>query len=220
MPLTRLKRIQREYIYFAYLKMREIFTFNFCQLHTQRGKSKGFYLLFGLFFLFSCKEELPPEGSQDYFDLGDFIQKEAARLKKDSAEITKTVFLNGDLETRTMTVNDWNSELNAFAEADISKRSYLGKYAEETAKEDTRVITQYTATDDDLRTRVLDVTYGNDGAPVKIHAILYTTNVLYSTHQQLTYERDKGFWISGKQTIRFLEPDTFSVAATFEEGKD
>ena len=145
-----------------------------------------------------------------------FMEKEAERLKKDSTEVTKTVFLNGKNETHEMTVSDWKSELSVFTEADISKKSFLGKYNEEVLKEDTQTKTHYAAKEDNLRTRELNVTFGNDGTPVKIEAVLYTTNVLYSSHQNLTYERDRGFWISGKQTIRFFSPDTFSVTSIFQ----
>lgn len=173
------------------------------------------YLFFAC-LISSCKKEksdLPDERLQ-YFDISVFIKEEAERLVKQKAEVSKTVFLNGKEEKKILPVESWESELSAFLDADINKKSFRGKYKVEPRNEDSGSVTQYSAQEENLRTRKLSVTFANDGTPVKIDAVLYTSNVLYSSHQQLTYERDKGYWISGKQAIRFLEPDTFAVAAT------
>lgn len=174
-------------------------------------------LLLFCHFMTSCKNENnTSENTLKYFNLTSFIQQESARLTKENREVTKTVFLNGKEEQKKLMVNDWEKELNAFLDADINKKSFLGKYTVEPRRDDTRSVTHYSAQKENLRTRTLDIAFGNDGAPVKISAVLYTSNILYSSHQQLTYERDRGYWISGNQTIRFLEPDTFSVAVIFQ----
>ncbi|MDZ4844747.1 MAG: hypothetical protein SH857_04270 [Chitinophagales bacterium] len=151
-----------------------------------------------------------------YFDLSGFIKKEAERLAKANAEISKTVFLNGKEEKKKMAISDWGKELNSFVEADINKKSFLGKYAADSiVREGQLGMMRYSAQKENLRTRELSVIYDKDRNPVKINAVLYTGNILYTSHQQLSYEPEKGFWISGKQTIRFLEPDTFSISTIF-----
>ncbi len=151
-----------------------------------------------------------------YFDLSGFIKKEAERLTKANTEISKTVFLNGKEEKRKMSIRDWGKELNSFVEADINKKSFLEKYAVDSMVEAGKLNVKYSAQKENLRTRELNVIYDKDRNTVKINAVLYTGNILYTSHQQLSYEPQKGFWISGKQTIRFLEPDTFSISAIFQ----
>lgn len=152
-----------------------------------------------------------------YFDLSGFIKKEAERLAKTNAEVSKTAFLNGKEEMKKMAISDWEKELNSFVEADINRKSFLGKYAADSiVREGQLSVMRYSAQKENLRTRELSVIYDKDRNPVKIIAVLYTGNILYTSHQQLSYEPDKGFWISGKQTIRFLEPDSFSVTAIFQ----
>lgn len=186
-------------------------------LYTQFYRTRFSYLILATFLcLASCQADSDKkENKEQYFDVASFFQQEASRLATENPEVSKTVFLNGKEEQKKLSVNDWQSELNAFLDADINKKSFLGKYIPEQRKEGTQTLLHYSAVDENLRIRALDVAFDNDSIPVKIHAVLFTSNILYSSHQQLTYERDKGYWISGKQTIRFLEPDTFSIAAIF-----
>ena len=151
-----------------------------------------------------------------YFDLSGFIKKEAERLTKANTEISKTAFLNGEEEKKKIVISDWEKELNSFIEADINKKSFLGKYTADSTVEADKWSVKYSAQKENLRTRELTIVYDKDRNPVKINAVLYTGNILYTSHQQLSYEPEKGFWISGKQTIRFLEPDTFSISTIFQ----
>ena len=165
---------------------------------------------------FSCNQNAAnADVKPQYFDLNGFLKNEAERLSAGNQPVKKRVFLNGKSEEKQMIITDWGKELSALLDADINKKSFFGKYAEETRNEGMRETT-YSAKEDKLRIRKLDITYANDGTPVKVNAVLRAENILYASHQQLTYEKGAGYWISGKQTIRFLEPDTFSVSIIFQ----
>lgn len=167
-------------------------------------------------FLHACSSRaVQPKDKFQYFDLAGFINTEAARLSALQPNIDKAVFLNGKEERGTVTITDWKNELNAFRDADINKKSFLGRYAVDSLTEDGGLVIKYAALDEKFRTRELKVRFDSNNKPVKIMASVAVSNVLYSSHQHLTYEPGRGYWISGRQAVRFLEPDSFSVSARF-----
>jgi len=176
-----------------------------------------------LFFLFlpilsSCRNyENPDNNRLTYFNLSDFIENESKRLSAQKSGIDKTVFLNGKEEKKFITVSDWNSELNAFKEADINKKSLLGKYKVDSIREGNELLVKYSTLQENFRTKELAIQYDLNKKPVRITATVATNNTLYSSRQQLIYEPEHGYWISGSQKIRFLEPDSFYVEAKFNK---
>lgn len=166
--------------------------------------------------LSSCKKEDGiGKDKLQYFDLSGFIDKEVENLTARNPRVEKMAFLNGKTEQKHDTVKNWENELNAFKEADINKRSFLGKYHADSILDGGMLSVKYAALDEKFRMREIAVQYDSNSKPVKISATASTSNVLYSSHQQLVYEPGKGYSISGKQVIRFLEPDSFYVEARF-----
>lgn len=164
----------------------------------------------------SCTKDVDiGKGKLQYFDLSGFIAEESKTLSAKNPQVQKMVFLNGKTEQKHDTIGNWENELSAFKEADINKRSFLGKYqVDSTFNGDRRLVT-YAAMEEKFRTRELAIQYDSGNKPVKISAAIATSNVLYSSHQEMVYEPGKGFSISGKQVIRFIEPDSFYVEARF-----
>jgi len=157
-----------------------------------------------------------PDGKKRYFDVAGFIASEAEKLTSLKLPVKKKVMLNGKEEMHVMTVDNWENELGAFREADINKKSFLGKYEADTALDGSSLSVRYSATEENFRTRELNIEFNSENNPVKITAVVASSNVLYSSRQQLIYEPDKGYRISGKQSIRFLKPDSFYVEVMFD----
>lgn len=174
-----------------------------------------FALLISIMITFSCNEEpgIAAEKLQ-YFDVTGFINNEVENLSAENPAVEKTVFLNGKREIKNAPIPDWESELSAFKDADINKKSFLGKYAVDSAITGNSLFMKYRALDKNLRTKEIAVEYEGK-SPVKVTAMMATDNALYSSKQELSYEVGKGYWISGKQTVRFLEADSFYVEVKF-----
>ena len=163
----------------------------------------------------SCNEKELSKSKLQYFDLARFVSDEAKKLTAQKLQVEKTVFLNGKEEKKRVMIDNWTNELNAFKDADINKKSFLSKFMVDSIRNDDNLLIRYTALDKKFRTRELSIQYDADKNPKKITATVLTSNVLYSSNQQLIYETGKGYWISGKQAIRFLESDSFYVNVRF-----
>ncbi len=173
--------------------------------------------LLWLMLFSSCEENvIPPQHKLQYFDLTGFMTGEIARLNKQKAPIRKLVFLNGMTEEKQMDTTQWEAELSSFINADINKKSFLGKYAIDTFVNDAQKSIHYVALDNNLRTRWMEIHFNEDQSPALIKALQFSANTLYTTRQQLTYQPDSGFQISGSQNIRFLEPDSFFISVKFQ----
>ncbi len=152
-----------------------------------------------------------------YFSLKEYFTQEAERLKKEAPEISKTVLLNNDTETKKLKVEDWNNELLTFTEADINKPAFAGKYDADTLlnKNQLQRIT-YKAIDAKLKTRFIDIYFDTATNEVNIvEVVLETRNTLYHSTQNLRYEKNKSYSVSGTQEIRFLKEDIFKVSVKF-----
>jgi len=183
--------------------------------HYQRLKYLHFLLLT---ILYSCRSNDNPDYNRpSYFNLSDFIENESKRLSAQKFGVDKTVFLNGKEERKSILIIDWNNELNAFKEADINKKSLLGKYKVDSIGDGNDLLVKYSSLHENFRTKELTIQYNLNEKPVRITVTVATNNVLYSSRNQLIYEPEHGYWISGNQKIRFLEPDSFHVVARFDK---
>src|SRR6185503_3314281 len=93
-----------------------------------KGFLRSKLILVPLLLLFSCKKEQLTKEKLQYFDLSGFIDEQAKNLSAQKWQVEKNVFLNGKDEKKIIAISNWENELNAFKEADINKKSFLGKY--------------------------------------------------------------------------------------------
>ncbi len=180
-------------------------------------KFPALFLSIMLLLIAACQKEETGKDKLQYFDLTGFIDDEVKKLSAQNPVIEKMVFLNGETEQKRDTVGNWENELNAFREADINKRSFLGKYLADSVFEGGLLSVKYSAMNEKFRTRELAVQYDSNRKPIKISVAVAASNVLYSSRHDLVYEPGKGYSISGKQIIRFLEPDSFYVEAKIKQ---
>jgi hypothetical protein len=152
-----------------------------------------------------------------YFSLKKYFNQEAERLKEEAPEISKTVLLNNSTETKKLKVEDWNNELLTFTEADINKPAFAGKYDGDTLFNENQLQRiSYKARDAKLKTRLINIyfdTATNEADIVEV--VLETRNTLYHSTQNLRYEKNKSYSVSGTQEIRFLKKDIFKVSVKF-----
>ncbi|GIV32567.1 MAG: hypothetical protein KatS3mg031_0102 [Chitinophagales bacterium] len=169
-----------------------------------------------LLFLFfaGCTRHEVRENQAEYFNLVHFIHQEATRLDSLGIPVHKTVVMNGESEEKTLKIRNWRQELAPFREADINKKAYLGSYRTDTTFSASSFSVHYTALDSSLPTRTLTVHFDSVN-PVRVSALIRTSNVLYTLYQQLNYVRDQGYSVQGRQQIKFMEPDSFRIQVDF-----
>ncbi len=152
-----------------------------------------------------------------YFSLKNYFIEEAARLQQSNPVVAKKVTLNEKQETKSLAIEDWKNELLTFAEADINKPAFAGKYEADSVRNEnkTQRLT-YKAKDTKLKTREIKIYFDaeTDEANV-IEVVLETHNTLYHSTQNLRYEKNKSYSVSGTQEIRFLKKDIFKVEVVF-----
>ncbi len=165
----------------------------------------------------SCSpEKFAGEKPNIYFDLREYVEVEAKRLNTDNKMVGKTVWMNGQKETKQEQLN-WEEELQALAEANINKSAYVEKYKVDTLIDDSgAVIITYIALEDDLRTRKLKTKYVAKQIK-EISAVLRSNNIVYNSKQLVTYEPGKRFSLKGYQSVKFSEPDSFRVEILLQQ---
>ena len=86
----------------------------------------------GLLFGWGCSDFSPTEASaslkvKKYFDLKGFMQEEVKRLSGREA-FTKSLYVNGETETKSEVKIDLDKELDIFSESDINRPAWSDKY--------------------------------------------------------------------------------------------
>lgn len=166
---------------------------------------------------YSCTEKKDkPENQKEYFDLNGFIRQEIQSLTREDPEIHKSVNVNGDEEASRIKIDDWERELSAFIQSDINKPALAGNYFIDSVQGN-GILTQlnYTAKKEYLKTRSLSISFDEQNNPIKIVITLAKTNVLFKYEQELAYVPRKGYSIAGKQILKFLGENDFSVKTEF-----
>lgn len=166
-------------------------------------------LLLSLFF--SCNSTTEKTVTDpNYFDLGGYFAKEADRLKKENPSVTKTVFINGKAEEKTLKIADWVNELQSFSNADINKASWRGEF---TAQQNDSSKT-YTSNSAKIPVKSVFVKLVNNN-PVSIQIILKNENTLYKSHDTLEYVPNDFYRIIKSQKIKLMEQKNYKVIGKF-----
>lgn len=171
-----------------------------------------------LALMLSCsqQEDFGSRNPTGYFDLGEYFRDEIHDLENRKPEVVKVVLLNGERQEMTLAIQDWEKELSAFIQADIDKPAFVGRYLVDTTREQGSTIIRFEAKGKDLKTRLLQVTYDSASIhPTKVEASMATKNILYKSTQDLVYEPDAGYTITGMQSVKFLKEDHFKIKANF-----
>jgi hypothetical protein len=160
-------------------------------------------------FLAACK---PDTKETNFFDLKGYFTKEAARLQKQNKPVFKTVEHNGVVESKKVNIVDWNAELILFKESDINKPAWSSSYDVTSDSS----ITIYKAKDADLRTKELIIKRAN-GKVKWILVYNHVKNMLYETHEKLSYFPDSLYLIEKMQAVRILGINRYRVKGSFAQ---
>lgn len=171
--------------------------------------------------LFGCLIVLSSSCTQDevknpltgtaYFDLETYFKAEANRLTKTNPQLHKTVVVNGEIEARDVTINDWEQELESLIDASINKAAWRGAFK---VQKDSAT-TVYSTQDDKIPVKKLLISFKDNNVSA-IVAIVNNTNKLYTSTDSLIYYPDSLYQIKKTQQIRFMQPKNYRVTVKFK----
>lgn len=169
------------------------------------------YSLFLFLLIFSACSAPSEKETRMYEDISGFFAAEALRLSKADPEIKKTVARNDANEMRIVKNINWKTELSLFAESDINKPAWRDSY-QVTAKGGNII---YLATDTALKTREIQIRKDPQGNISQIRIRNQTSNMLYSSSEQLLYIPDSVYQISKKQHVALIGDNQYVVKGLF-----
>lgn len=158
--------------------------------------------------LFSCNQQKESEANTDllYFDVKGYFGKEIARLRKLKPSVNKTVSINETNENKILKITDWEKELAIFLNADINKTSWKGSFV--ISKQNGSDV--YTSSSKKIPVKI--ITVKRDSLRIrKIEIIIAYQNILYQSHDTLSYYPDSLYEIKKEQKIRFLKEKKYSI---------
>jgi hypothetical protein len=169
-------------------------------------KKIGFSLLVLLVFA-GCGGKTDTTKAVDetpFFDVKGFFNGEIKRYTEGSQKIQKTVTVKGNAETKILDKADFAQELALFVSSDINKPAWRDKYRiEKTAG---RSLESFVATDDDLKTRRVDIYRFPPNGVTEIQIINGDKSAITESQQSLKYEIGKGYSIETFQ--KFIGSDS------------
>ena len=163
-------------------------------------------------FLF-CQCQAPDVkqlGTRTFFDLKAFIQQEKEKIYNNQTVFEKTVIFNGQKETKLIAKPKLDVEFSEFISSDINRVAWLDKYEETTDQDGIH----YTATDDKLEVRKMDIIDHKDGKKITIKK--RTHNLLNDTQKDLEYHSDLGYHIKSVRKSIGESADTLEIFVNFQ----
>lgn len=150
-----------------------------------------------------------------FFDLKGYFDDQAKILNEKYKTPTKTVSVDGKAQKKELEKIDWEKELSVFSSADINKSSWQDKYRADTMATIDAVNILYTALDDKLKTRLINVKMNNKLVEF-ISIDQLSDNMIYNSKKTLTYSPSKGYTLENKQKARFLKEHLYEINVDFE----
>ena len=166
-------------------------------------------LLLGL--LAGCASELEEsrQGQLDpnFFDASEFFETEAGRLS--GLTIEKTVTVNGNVESKTLSNVDWTEEFAPFAQSNIDRPALWDVYQVDTLSAARGLWSLvYSALDSSLFTKVVAVTYADIADPLdSVYSVSITNSFdryVADTRQILRW-RPGNYQVQSTQEGRFID---------------
>ncbi len=165
----------------------------------------------------SCEELANQSLPNDvvFFDLKAFMTQEINRLNSQKPTVKKTTGVNGQTETKTLQLKDFQTELKIFQEADINKLAWIDKYQADSVFVGNQLLSiAYTAMENKLTTKELKVDF-KDGVVSKIHVATKASSIVTDVEKQLIYEPDIRYSILSKQNTTGSSPNEVKVEGEF-----
>jgi len=168
-----------------------------------------------LFVASACQSNEKSDTSQvkPFFDLKGYFDGQI-KVNEQYKTPKKTVSIDSKTQTERLKEIDWSKELSVFAAADINKTSWQDKYRVDTMATINAVNVVYTALEDDLKTRLINVQLDRD--TVKFISIeQLSDNMIYNSKKTLTYAPFEGYTLENRQKARFLKEHLYEIDVEF-----
>ena len=155
--------------------------------------------------------------SKHFFDLEGYMAQEINRLQQANPEVDKTAALNGEQSNIQRKDIQFKEELNLFVDSDINRPAWRDKYrVDSTLNSSGQVASRtYTAIEDKLPTRKLEVFYSN-GAVDSLFIHYRSGSLITQSERWLSYSPGKGYSIKSIQKRMGSESRELDVKARYK----
>lgn len=188
-------------------------------MHQKKRVSTPRFFLFILQLIFivlfvGCSPIEPVNKDLRFFDLQRFYDSEALKLSASKAQLKKTTLFDGQRDSTILTQPDWHKEFALLLHADINKPAWKNSFAIDTVTHDSTLLIRYTATENHIAVRLLEVTCVK-GVVVKIHCKSIADNFVYATTQEMWYAPQEGFSVWGSQKVLWFYEKRYEIKTAF-----
>jgi len=174
-------------------------------------------LIFGLFIVLNSCQSSTENSSNNgsYVSLIKFFEEEKIILTKKNNLIEKSIVKDGNKETKKMSNINWEKELEIFKDCDINKPAWRNLYHQEKEVLDKKQLIRYTSLDDKLTIKNIVIEYDSTNKISEIQINKSTKNNLYSSNEELIYNRKNGYSIKRDQKVVLLGNSNLFIKALF-----
>ena len=178
-----------------------------------------FYFLISLS---SCRQsEVAPEAEKKYFDIPLFFKKESERLTSERKYLKKVIIKDKIREEKIIQEPEWEQELSAFMQIDVNKPAFINTYRKDTLMlSENSYEVRYTAIETPLTIPLISLIFENSSC-IFVSVKKDNSNKLFSSVQELQYNKETGFFISGKLDVRYFYKTEYQIESIFynDQGK-
>jgi len=155
-------------------------------------------IICSLFLIFSCQKKITSNATLEYFDTPEFVQKEISDILKQEFKVTKTINLNGEIETLTKENIDSAFLLKEFQQiikANINKPAFLGFYAKDSIwiinaeRLEDELAILYSCDEDNSKLKTKKIIVSDDNE--YLFVLLENQNFLHAYSKELRYSKNK-----------------------------
>lgn len=150
-----------------------------------------------------------PEGPLVFFDLKGFLAEEQLRLGG-QVDVSKTVEVNGQSQTKELEAYDWQSEMALLNQWDINRPAWRDQYQRDTVLDGQKSHIRYQSLDDKLQVHSIDIWQSG----TQVDSILILTEVdnpLRTTRGIYQYQPAEGLSFSQVSSRRFGSEQNLKV---------
>ncbi len=159
--------------------------------------------------------EINPEVEQVFFDIPGFFKDEALRLDSEGKLLEKKIVKDGIEEEKLIQEPEWEKEFTAFMDVDINKPALISVYEADTiffSIESYQV--NYKATEKTAIIHNISLLFKNNSC-IFVTIEKNNTNKLFSSIQELKYDKNKGYSINGELIVRFIYKTQYNINSNF-----
>jgi hypothetical protein len=178
---------------------------------------RTYFFLILIILISACKSN--EERYSSYFNVASALRADIAILNREKAFLVKTVRSDGKVDNIKNKKPDWNLELELFQKLSISGSDMEGKYKVDTSlyypiKNDSAVLwkrVSYTALDENLTVRLLEVEYDSKKNIRSITGNTISSDFMTTINKSFTYYPFKSYEVSATETTTWFGTSTYKV---------